>query len=61
MDEAMQTSGTSGRRLAIAIVVMGVLAAVAGLMFREFTPPSPPATQPAATEPSAALPATAEH
>jgi hypothetical protein len=47
--------------LAIAIVVMGVLAAVAGLMFREFTPPSPPATQPAATEPSAALPATAEH
>jgi hypothetical protein len=50
MDEAMQKSGTSGRRLALAIVLIGALAAVAGLMFRQFTPPSPPTTQPAATD-----------
>ena len=45
-DATQQKAGTSGRRLAIVIVVIGVLAAIAGLLFREFTPPStPPTTQ----------------
>jgi hypothetical protein len=43
-DATQQQAGTSGRRLAIGIVVIGVLAAIAGLLFREFTPPSPPPT-----------------
>lgn len=52
MGEATQQSGNSGRRLAIAIVLIGILGAIAGLLFREFTPPSTPATQPAATQPT---------
>jgi hypothetical protein len=47
--------GTSGRRLALAIVSIGVVAGVAALFFREFTPrtvpPAQPATQPAASQP----------
>ncbi len=39
--------GTSGRRLTVAIVIIGATAAVAALFFREFTPRNPPATQPA--------------
>jgi hypothetical protein len=38
--------GTSGRRLAAAIVVIGVLAGTAGLIFRQFTPRTEPATRP---------------
>jgi len=41
-----QRGGTSGRRLAIAIVLIGAAAAVAALYFREFTPRIPPTTQP---------------
>ena len=52
MGEATQKSGISGRRLAIAIVLMGLIGATAGLLFREFTPPTKPATQPVATQPT---------
>ena len=59
-DATQQNAGTSGRRLAIAIVVIGVLAAIAGLLFREFTPPSPPPTQPAITQPLTTQPTSNE-
>jgi len=45
-------SGTSGRRLAIAIVVIGVTAGIAALYFRQFTPRKLPATQPSITAPA---------
>lgn len=43
--QAERGAGTSGRKLAIAIVLIGVTAGVAALFFREFTPPAQPATQ----------------
>jgi hypothetical protein len=45
-------SGTSGRRLAIAIVVIGVTAGIAALFFRQFTPRKLPATQTSTTAPA---------
>jgi hypothetical protein len=56
-DKRGEASGTSGRRLAAAIVLIGVVAATAGLIFRQFTPRTEPTTKPAdvvpATAPSA--------
>ena len=50
-------SGTSGRRLAVAIVVIGVIAGTAGLLFRQFTPRREPATRPTDVAPAATSPA----
>lgn len=46
MVEPQRDTGTSGRRLAIAIVLIGVVAGVTALFFREFTPRTVPTTRP---------------
>jgi hypothetical protein len=45
-------SGRSGRRLAVAIIVIGVTAGTAGLIFRQFTPRTEPATRPTDAAPA---------
>jgi hypothetical protein len=54
MDGAKR-GGSSGKKLATAIVLIGVAAGVAALFFREFTPKNAPATQPAVTTQSTRL------
>jgi hypothetical protein len=45
--------GTSGRRLAIAIVLIGTIAGAAALFFRQHMPRMEPATRPdSATQPA---------
>ena len=45
-----QKTGTSGRRLALVIVLIGVTAGIAALFFRQFTPREVPTTQAAPSD-----------
>ncbi len=49
-------NGTSGRRLVLVIVLLGVFLGIAGLIFRQrpaAEPPPPPATRPQQSSPAA--------